>query len=150
MKTVKHVLATTRKSTRSATTDEDSWKMSPPPTASFLRGHGQLESVCQSLGIEVAFQFGVAGPRPLRTRVRPVGVRPIQRNSPSLHLPGKRPQDERGGRFECETRLARASRPGEREETRASVEQRKDFRELFGTPDEGARRPRQVRVRDRL
>src|SRR5829696_3519453 len=56
------------------------------------RRDGQLDWTCQSEEIDVAFQFGVAGPKPCERVVKRRGVAPTQRICPSLQRPGNRAQ----------------------------------------------------------
>jgi hypothetical protein len=59
-------------------------------------------------------------------------------------------RDKSGGRLEREPRLAGASWPCEREQTRTRTDPREHLGELCLPPNEGTRRTGQVRVRDRL
>ena len=59
-------------------------------------------------------------------------------------------RNERRRRLQRKPRLARATRPGQRDQPRAALEPGKHLRQLPPPADERARRPRQVRIRDRL
>ena len=59
-------------------------------------------------------------------------------------------RDECGSRLEREPGLARAPRPGQRHESSSLLDQGEDRFELLLPADEGTRRAREVRVRDRL
>ena len=58
--------------------------------------------------------------------------------------------DERPGSLEREARLARAAGASESDKARSALDEREHVFELGAATDEGARGPRQVRVRDRL
>ena len=59
-------------------------------------------------------------------------------------------RDERRGRLDRDPRLARAAGAGERDQPRAVLDPRRELGQLPLAADERARRPREVRVRDRL
>ena len=111
-----------------------------------------LEVVEEEQQLPLADVLGEAVPGAERLRDRLGDERGVaQRGEPDPEDAGLVRRDERRRRLEREPRLARAAGAGERDEARARsrcVES--TSRELRSRADEGARRARQVRVRDRL
>ena len=89
------------------------------------------------------------GPKRLRDRLGDEGRVP-QRGKPNPEDACLVPRDEGGRHLEREPRLSRATRAGKGQEACSSLDLRENLCELPLPPDEAARRPREVRVRDRF